>query len=186
MCMKLGEESRKDGAGEAGERIFRRMTEFHRGDGLDGKSGRGRSGSSACDGEERDFDWEGERLSEAAGGRARDGEGDDPTGKTNGESGREGGLVVRRQRRWRQGKGGSDNDGILVGRARSGRGRRGGSGDGGTEACDGSWTPFPSFREQPLKREKTHFFSQMTARVCGRVPSPLIEPITAREGKGPT
>ena len=31
-------------------------------------------------------------------GRARDGEGDDPTGKTNGELGREGGgMVVRRR-----------------------------------------------------------------------------------------
>ena len=29
-------------------------------------------------------------------------------------------------------------------------------------------------------------FSQMTARVCGGVPSPLIEPIMGREGKGPT
>ena len=30
------------------------------------------------------------------------------------------------------------------------------------------------------------FFLQMTARVCGGVPSPLIEPIMGREGKGPT
>ena len=29
-------------------------------------------------------------------------------------------------------------------------------------------------------------FSQMTDRVCGGVPSPLIEPIMGREGKGPT
>ena len=28
------------------------------------------------------------------------------------------------------------------------------------------------------------FFLQMTARVCGGVPSPLIEPIMGREGKG--
>ena len=29
-------------------------------------------------------------------------------------------------------------------------------------------------------------FSQMTARVCGEVPSPLIEPKMDREGEGPT
>ena len=75
--------------------------------------------------------------------------------------------------------------------ARSGGGRRGG---GGTEACgggggggdDGGWTPSPAFLEQPLERESTPFFLQMTARVCGGVPSPLIEPIMGREGKGPT
>ena len=36
--------------------------------------------------------------------------------------------------------------------------------------------------------ETSLFFSQMTARVCGGgggVPSPLIEPIMGREGKGP-
>ena len=36
----------------------------------------------------------------------------------------------------------------------------------------------------------THFFIQMTARVCGGggsgVPSPLIEPKMGREGKVPT
>ena len=30
------------------------------------------------------------------------------------------------------------------------------------------------------------YFLQMTARVCGGVPSPLIEPIVGRERKGPT
>ena len=75
--------------------------------------------------------------------------------------------------------------------ARSGGGRRGGGG-GGTEACsgssddDGGWTPSPAFLEQPLERESTPFFLQMTARVCGGVPSPLIEPIMGREGKGPS
>ena len=60
---------------------------------------------------------------------------------------------------------------------RSGGGRRGGSG-GSTEACGGGgWTPSPAFLEQPLERESTPFFLQMTARVCGGVPSPLIEPI---------
>ena len=75
--------------------------------------------------------------------------------------------------------------------ARSGGGRCGGG--GGTEACggggggdDGGWTPSPAFLEQPLERENTPFFLQMTARVCGGVPSPLIEPIMGREGKGPT
>ena len=67
--------------------------------------------------------------------------------------------------------------------ARSGGGRRG----GGTEACGGGgWTPPPAFREQPLEMEETPFLSQMTTRVCGGVPSPLIEPIMGREGKGPT
>ena len=73
--------------------------------------------------------------------------------------------------------------------AKSGSGRRGGG--GGTEACgggddDGGWTPSPAFLEQPLERESTPFFLQMTARVCGGVSSPLIEPIMGREGKGPT
>ena len=43
-----------------------------------------------------------------------------------------------------------------------------------------------SFLEQPLEREDTPFFPQMMARVCGGVPSPLIEPIVGRERKGPT
>ena len=43
--------------------------------------------------------------------------------------------------------------------ARSGGGRRGGGG--------GGWIPFPAFLEQPLEREITPFFLQMTARVCG-------------------
>ena len=71
--------------------------------------------------------------------------------------------------------------------ARSGGGRRG----GGTEACNGGgggggWTPSPAFLEQPLEREITPFFLQMTVRVCGGVPFPFIEPIMGREGKGPT
>ena len=62
--------------------------------------------------------------------------------------------------------------------ARSGGSRHGG---GGTEGCGGGsgggggWTPSPAFLEQPLEREITPFFLQMTARVCGGgVPSPLI------------
>ena len=63
--------------------------------------------------------------------------------------------------------------------ARSDGGCRSG---GGTEACgggggNGGWTPSPAFLEQPLEREFTPFFLQMTARVCEGVPSPLIEPI---------
>ena len=58
--------------------------------------------------------------------------------------------------------------------------RSGGGGGGGS-----GWTPSPAFLEQPLEREITPFFLQMTARVCGGVPSPLIEPIMGREGKGP-
>ena len=59
--------------------------------------------------------------------------------------------------------------------ARSGGGRRG----GGTEACggggsgdDGDWTPSLAFLEQPLERQITPFFLQMTARVCGGGPFP--------------
>ena len=50
--------------------------------------------------------------------------------------------------------------------ARSGGGRRGGGG-GGTEACGGGWTPSLAFLEQPLEREITPFFLQITGRVCG-------------------
>ena len=57
----------------------------------------------------------------------------------------------------------------------------GGGGDGG-----GGWSPSLIFLEQPLERESSLFFLQMTARVCGGVPSPLIEPIVGRERKGPT
>ena len=56
--------------------------------------------------------------------------------------------------------------------ARSGGGHHGGGG-GGTEVCGGGgggWTPSPAFLEQPLEREITHFFLQMTARVCGGSP----------------
>ena len=60
----------------------------------------------------------------------------------------------------------------------------GGGGGGGTTACSGSggggggsWSSSPIFLEQPLEWEFTPFFLQMMARVCGGVPSPLIEPI---------
>ena len=46
--------------------------------------------------------------------------------------------------------------------ARSGGGRRGSGCHGG-----GDWTTSPAFLEQPLERESTPFFLQMTARVCG-------------------
>ena len=62
---------------------------------------------------------------------------------------------------------------VLVVRARSGGGS--GSGGGGGSG-DGGWTPSPTIREQLLEMEETPFFSQMTARVCGGVPSPLIDP----------
>ena len=78
--------------------------------------------------------------------------------------------------------------------ARSGGGRHGGSCSGSdTLACrgsggggDGGWTPLPAFREQPLEMEETPLFSQMTAKVYGGVPSPLIEPKMGRAGKRPT
>ena len=64
---------------------------------------------------------------------------------------------------------------------------------GGTLACSGGgggggsgWSSSPIFLEQPLEREFTPFFLQMMARLCGGVPSPLIELIVGRERKGPT
>ena len=68
----------------------------------------------------------------------------------------------------------------------------GGGRSGGTTSCGsgggggGGWSSSPIFLEQPLEREFTPFFLQMTARVCGGVPSPLIEPLVGRERKGPT
>ena len=52
--------------------------------------------------------------------------------------------------------------------ARSDGGRRGGGGGGG------GWTPSPAFLEQPLEREITPFFLQMTARVWGGGSLPLL------------
>ena len=46
--------------------------------------------------------------------------------------------------------------------------------------------PRPSVSSHSRWRRLPSFFSQMTARVCGGVPSPLIEPIMGREEKGPT
>ena len=54
--------------------------------------------------------------------------------------------------------------------ARRGGGLGGGR-SGGTTACGGGggggWSSSPIFLEQPLEREFTPFFLQMTARVCG-------------------
>ena len=61
----------------------------------------------------------------------------------------------------------------------------GSGGGGGGGGRGGGWSPSLIFLEQPLEREIAPFFFQMTARVCGGVPSPLIEPIMGREGKGP-
>ena len=72
-----------------------------------------------------------------------------------------------------------DDGEVSVAGKKSGGGRRGGG--------DGGWTPSPAFLEQPLEKESTPFFLQMTARVLGGgVTSALIEPIMGREGKGPT
>ena len=64
---------------------------------------------------------------------------------------------------WRGG-----NDNVLMVRARSGGDGTdtcgGGDGDGD---CNDGWTPSLTFCEQPLGREETPFFSQMTATVCG-------------------
>ena len=47
----------------------------------------------------------------------------------------------------------------------------GGGHGGGTWLCGGGggggWSPSSIFLEQPLEREFTLFFHQMTARVCG-------------------
>ena len=81
---------------------------------------------------------------------------------------------------------------VNVTKVRGGGGLGGGHGSG-TGLCGGGgggggsgWSPSLIFLEQPLEREFTPFFLQMTARVCGGVPSPLIEPIVGRERKGPT
>ena len=50
----------------------------------------------------------------------------------------------------------------------------------------GGRSPSTIFLEHPLEREFTPFFLQMMARVCGGVPSPLMEPIMGRVGKGRT
>ena len=93
--------------------------------------------------------------------------------------GGDGGAAVRRRRRRRLEDGGVAvrQRRRTVAGARSGGGHRGGG---------GGWTPSPAFLEQPLERESTPLFLQMTARVCGGVPSPLIEPIMGQEGKGLT
>ena len=73
-------------------------------------------------------------------------------------------------------------------KARGGGGLGGGHG-GGTWWCGGGgggWSPSLIFLEQPLERESAPFFLQMTTRVCGGVPSPLIEPKMGQERKGPT
>ena len=70
----------------------------------------------------------------------------------------------------RRGCGGGNGDVLVVG-GRSGGCSDGDDSGGGTDTCDGGdddgWTPYPTFREQPLEMEETPFFSQMTAKVCG-------------------
>ena len=60
--------------------------------------------------------------------------------------------------------------GGLGGEHGGGTGRCGGGGGGG----GGGWSPSLFSLEQPLERDDDPFFLQMTARVCGGVPSPLI------------
>ena len=99
-------------------------------------------------------------------------------------------------RRWQQLEGGggvwNNGDDTSGMKARGGDGFGGGRG-GSTRSCcggdggrGGCWSPSLIFLEQPLEREFTLFFLQMTTRVCGGVPSPLIEPKMGRERKGPT
>ena len=61
--------------------------------------------------------------------------------------------------------------------ARSGGGRRGGGGGGS------GWTPSPAFLEQPLEREITPFFLQMTPRVWGGGPFPSYRVHTGPRGE---
>ena len=76
-------------------------------------------------------------------------------------------------------------------------GARGGGGLGGRH-CGGTWSwggggggggggrsHFPIFLEQPLEREFTPFFLQMTTRVCGGSLPLLLSPKWAERGKGP-
>ena len=103
--------------------------------------------------------------------------------------------VVRRTRRWQwqwRSKGGGARleaaieaeVGVMlvsVVKARGGGGL--GSGHSDTWSCGsgsggggGGKSPSSTLLEQPLEREITSFFLQMTARVCGGISSPLIEP----------
>ena len=87
--------------------------------------------------------------------------------------GREGGTAIRRQRR-QLGDGGVRRKLVIKARGGDGLGGRHG---GGTWWCGGNgsgegggWSPSLIFLEQPLERENTPIFLQMTARVCGGGP----------------
>ena len=67
-----------------------------------------------------------------------------------------------------------------------GRGCKTWSCSGGNGGGGGGRSPSLIFLEQSLERDFTPLFLQITAKVCGGVPSPLIEPKMGREGKGPT
>ena len=75
-----------------------------------------------------------------------------------------------------------------MGKAGEGGGLGGGHGGGttGGGGGGGGWFSSLSFLEQPLEMKGVPFFLQMTTRVCGGVPSPLIEPLAGQERKGPT
>ena len=76
-------------------------------------------------------------------------------------------FVTAAAARWRAMAEAAATTRCLRGWARRGSSR---GGNGSSEACgggDSGWTPSPAFREQPLEREETPFFSQMTARVFG-------------------
>ena len=94
-----------------------------------------------------------------------------------------GGRGGREERAWTDGNGGVEEIAVEVRRSGSGGGLGGGHGGstwwcgGGGGGGGGGWSPSLFFLEQPLERGFPPFFLQMTARVCGGVPSPLIEPL---------
>ena len=93
------------------------------------------------------------------------------------------------QRWWRiKGDGGGSGGGWSNNGKVIGIGASGGGGIGSGRGGGGGRSLSAIFREQPLQREFTPFFLQITARVCGRggVPSPLIELKMSREEKMPT
>ena len=87
------------------------------------------------------------------------------------------GVGLRRRCKGSGGGGSRTNGGGGSGTGARGGGGVGGERGGGTYSCGGGSdisdgggggrSPFPIFLEQPLEREFTHFFLQMTNRVCG-------------------
>ena len=95
-------------------------------------------------------------------------------------AGSEGGAEVVETRMRRYAERSLKGKKVAVQRSDGGGGLGGGHGvgtwwcgDGGGGGGDGG-SPSLIFLDQPLERENTPFFLQMTSRVCGGVSSPLI------------